>query len=160
MKTIIEIGDIIKLRNDSFRKHFKNSGCPDWDISQLYMFEFKYVSLWFRNLQTRADNAKGYFDSVCSSVVSIENDSKGNPEFIKTEFFWIVLSDAINANEIEIFKEEDYQVDEVAKMVIEDLEWIETEYLNGNFQITERENNKLDFYKYGYSRMRWEKRWL
>jgi hypothetical protein len=160
MNPIVEIGDIIKLKNDSFRNHFHENSCPDWSVSNLYEFEFKYVTLWFGKLKTRAECVKGYFSSVCSSVVSIENGPDGNPLFIKTEFFWIILPDALQANEIEVFKDPNYKVDEVAKKVIEDLEWIEIEYLNGNFQILERENNKLDFYKYGYSRMRWEKRWL
>jgi len=158
--SIIEIGNIVKLKNASFRNYFNDNNFPEWDISNLYKFEFKYVTLWFRNLKTRADNVKGYFDSVCSSVVRIENDDEGNPLFIQTEFFWIILPDALSANEIEVFKDDNYKVDEISKKVIEDLEWIETEYLNGNFEILERENNKLDFYKYGYSRMRWEKRWL
>ena len=160
MKPKIQIGDIVKLKNDSFRSYFQENNYPDLSSSNLYQFEFKHVTLWFENLNTRADLAKGYFDSVCSSVVSIKNDLNGNPLFIKTELFWISLQEALKANEIEIIKDPNYKIDDITKKIIEDLEWVESEYLKGNFEILERENNKLDFLKYGYSKMRYEKRWL
>jgi hypothetical protein len=117
--------------------------------------------LWFSGLKTRGESAKMIFDSACSKIIEIEYDNNKNPLFITTELFWIIFPDALDAKEIEIIKPQSMTLKEYKEdtRTIKNLEFFESEYLKGIFDILERENNKKDTYKRGYYMMRRESKW-
>jgi hypothetical protein len=156
---MVEIEDYIKLRSLVFQHHFADQ--QEWNDGYLWEGLFQHVCLWFSGLKTRGESAKMIFDSACSKVIEIEYDNNKNPLFITTELFWIIFPDALDAKEIEIIKPQSMTLKEYKEdtRTIKDLEFFESEYLKGIFDILERENNKKDTYKRGYYMMRRESKW-
>ncbi|RZK42755.1 MAG: hypothetical protein EOO61_05260 [Hymenobacter sp.] len=71
------------------------------------------------------------------------------------------LAGALKKSEVFIFPDnEDFSnISLSEKKLIDDLDCIEKNYLDGIFSVSERENNKLDRYKYGFYRIISEGKW-
>lgn len=162
---MIKIGDIIKLRPSAFEPEFDTY---HWQDKYLYEDRFHGVILWFENLVQqecntgqRGDIANTLFGSSESIVNEIEYGPEGQPFIVYTDRFSIFYAEALEKNEITILSSAgcNQNICKVEKEMINDLEFFEQEYLNGLFNVLERENNKLASYKVGLARMIREGKW-
>jgi hypothetical protein len=159
-RQMIEIGDIIKLRPSIFNDEFTNPKIG-WSDKYLYEDMFEFVSLWFADLQQEGDMARTIFGSSESKVIRIERSADGQPFEVITDLFRIIYPEAIRKNELTLqnSNQEALKQFKSDKELIEYLEFFEKEYLNGLFSIMERENNKMDKYKFGFHMMKREGKW-
>lgn len=162
---MIKVGDVIKLRPSVFEKEYQEC---EWANKYLYEDQFEFISLRFKNMDQRGDVAKTFFGSSETIVEKIENDDDGQPWIVNgqpfivlTDKFTIIYPEALKKNEISVSpaEEADFNIVKSEKQLINDLEFFEQGYLEGIFNVMERENNKLDTYKRGFYMMKSEGKW-
>lgn len=161
---MVQIGDVITLRNSAFHNEFLQMvGFSEWSDKYLYEDQFEFVSLNFSKMNKVGDMVKTLFGSSQSRVIEIEysNDACDVPFIIKTDLFRIIFDDAIKNKEISVssFDPNTYNFFLEEKKLIENLEFFEQKYLEGLFEIHERENNKLAHYRHGFHFMFKEGKW-
>jgi hypothetical protein len=162
---MIKVGDVIKLRPSVFDKEYQTC---EWSNKYLYEDQFQHISLRFKKLNQPGDRVKTIFGSSETVVEEIEKDDEGNPWFVDglpfillTDKFEIVFPEALKKKEIAVLSSEDIGLKSLAseKQLIEDLEFFEQNYLEGIFNVLERENNKNAAYRTGFYMMKREGKW-
>jgi hypothetical protein len=159
---MIKVGDVIQLRESIFQSEFEKMGRYSvWSNKYLYEDEFQYVCLKFFKLGKTGDMAKTLFGSSQTRVIHIEYDAEERPWIVTTDLYEIILREALDSKEISIkaYDEKNFRSLQAEKELVENLEHFEQKYMEGLFQINERENNKLDMYKLGLHRMIHEGKW-
>lgn len=158
---MIEIGDVVKLRPSIFENEFRDNR-NNWSNKFMYEDTFNFVSIWFDSIGQEGDMAKTIFGASESRVIRIEHAEDGQPVIVITDLFRIIFPQAVSSNELSIakFEEGTFRQFKSDRHLIEDLEFFEQEYLKGLFSIMERENNKLDKYRFHFHMMKREGKWL
>ncbi|RRB06274.1 hypothetical protein [Larkinella rosea] len=158
----VHVGDVIKIRPSIFQDEFE---CMQrglvWADKYLYEDLIDSVCLYLPTLNQAGDMAKTFFGSSLSRVVNIELDLDGNPLIVRTTKFEILFQKALANGDIELvsFNGKYYKDFKSEEELISNIDFIESEYLKGLFNVIERENNKLDFYKNGLYCMIMEGKW-
>lgn len=157
----VQLGDVIKLRPSAFQAEFAAiTPKAQWSINYLYEDRFRYVDIWLPTLRQPGGSACTYFGSSQSRVVDIEYlDDK--PFIVITNLFHILFLRAVEVSEIEVlpYEPQHYCFYQAEQELIECIDYFEQSYLLGMFQVHERENNKLDCYARGFSRIMQEGKW-
>ncbi len=159
---MIQVGDIVRLRDSIFHTEFlKMDQYALWSNKYLYEDEFKYTCLRFPNLGKTGDMAKTIFGSSHTKVIHIEYIECNIPFIVTTDFFEIVIEAALQNREVEILSSDvqSFKLLQAEKELIGNLEFFELKYLEGLFDVNERDNNKLDMYKLGFHLMVKEGKW-
>ena len=105
--------------------------------------------------------ARTIFGSSETIIEEIENDSDDQPLIVLTDRFRIICPNALQKNEVSISppSKATFKASQAEKELIENLEFYEQKFLEGFFDVMERENSKLAAYKTGYFMMKTEGRW-
>ncbi len=155
---MINVGDIVVLRNSAFASEFQTF---DWSDKYLYEDAFNSVHLWFKKMNQRGECAKTFLGGAHSIIQEIEYYPDLNiPFIIVTDLFSILYLQALNDGEIQIqpFDAAKYTPIKADGDLIDDLEFYEQMYLDKLLSVLERENNKQAMYKYGLVKMIKEKK--